>query len=80
MKSIRTFVLGALPAVFLLALLLGDSRPVAAADGELEHCQSLRLVCCFHARFRDDALSAMLAFFECDYEHLNCVRRHIVGR
>jgi len=80
MKSIRTFRPGALPVVFLLALLVGDSRPAFAEDGELQRCQSRRLVCYFHAQFKDDALSAMLAFFECDYEHLDCVRRHIVGR
>ena len=80
MKSIRTFVLGALPAVFLLALLLGDSRPVAAADGEFEHCQSLRLVCYFHARFKEHVIALMVAFFDCDLEHFVCVRRHVVGR
>jgi hypothetical protein len=79
MKSIRTFLPGALPVVFLLALLVGDSRP-AVADDELQRCQSRRLVCYFHAQFKEDALSAMVAFFECDNEHIDCVRRHIVGR
>jgi hypothetical protein len=80
MKSIRTFLLGALPAVFLLALLLGDSRPAAAEDGELERCRNLRLVCYFHAGLKQDVIALMVAFFDCDLEHFVCVRRHVVGR
>jgi len=77
MKRTPTALLVVAPVVLAAAMVFAYTQPVSA---QTDRCALGHRLCYARAMFGKDIWEVIIAFFDCDLDEIDCVRRVLIGR